>query len=123
MEDLDRYGYINAFRPPLYWISYTGGHFDYMSPSDTGSAVRGPCDLIGQLAGDHAALFLGAYFRSLTHVPDDLSRPVVTLTPTQQSYAANYLASLTEINSHPGCSADLTWRTSAGSGARHFGPV
>ena len=90
-------------------VSYNGGHFDYLDPADTEAFPRGPCPLIGAVAADLVALFVASTFQSLTQVPDDLSRPQVSLTSTQQIYAAGHLSSLDQISSTQGCSVDFQW--------------
>jgi alpha/beta superfamily hydrolase len=123
-ENLDRDGVWNGISQPKYKAVYTGSHFDYLEPADTGTLPRGSCSHMPSFSADLITLFVSKYlqYSSLFPVPTDLSKPVVTLTNDQSFYANGYLQSFSEINSHIGCSIDLQWVVNGLSNSKRFGP-
>ena len=94
---------------PKYAVTYSGQHFDYLEPSDSGPATRGSCPEIPGVAADLAALFLSATIRSLTQVRNDLTLPSVTLTPNQQLLAEGNQQSMQQVHSDKSCHISLRW--------------
>jgi pimeloyl-ACP methyl ester carboxylesterase len=99
-EDLDGGAAGGQWNPlPInkYAAVYQGQHFDYLRPQDRGTAAQGPCDLIGGVAGDLAALFIARNIRvplSPIQVSVDLKPPQAQLTPQQEFFAGNHLTAL-----------------------------
>ena len=124
-EDLDLLGTWNQLAMPRYRAVFQGEHFDYLRASDAGTGTpRGPCDLIGGVAADLAALFLSI------HVPvplarnragDDLQPPPVQLTQQQQTFAGGHLNSLDSFPDRSGCELDLKWDLNGTTGQRQIG--
>lgn len=103
-----------------YAAIYEGEHFDYLDAGLSGSAPRGPCAQIGQLAADLVALFVAAHVHSLTAVPIKLTKPAVTLSPEQEPFAVQHLPAIDKTWGDE-CTIKLKWRTSQGSGERMIG--
>lgn len=103
-----------------YVAIYEGEHFDYLDDSQSGSAARGPCSQIGQIAADLVALFVAAHVQSLTAIPITLSKPVVTLTPEQTSFAVQHLPAIDKPWGDA-CKIKLKWRTAGVPGERVIG--
>jgi pimeloyl-ACP methyl ester carboxylesterase len=120
LEDLD--GLWEGLPASKYAAVYEGQHFDYLSESDISGVPRGPCPHIPGVAADLAALFVSSNVASLTQIPIGLTKPQVQLTPEQAIYAGGNLASLDQINTHPGCRVDLRWKVSGVTGSRRLGP-
>lgn len=104
------------------WLcSYAGLHFDYLESSFP-VPERGPCGVIGRIAADLLALFMGANLFSVTRVPIDLSVPVVTRTPLQEELAVAWLTSFGLVRGSDDCSIDLKWNVGGQPGSRVIAP-
>jgi len=103
-----------------YAAAFDGQHFDYLEPSQSGTAARGPCSQIGQLAADLAALFVASNVQSLTQVPIELRKPQVVLTDAQQSLAIQHLPSI-DKDWGEACKVQLKWRVGGQEGKRKIG--
>jgi pimeloyl-ACP methyl ester carboxylesterase len=123
-EDLDSGGQWNAVQVNKYAAIYDGRHFDYLRPEDSGTAERGPCELIGGVAADLAALFVARNIRvplSPTQVPVELTPPQVQLTPEQEFFAGNHLSALQSMPGNATCKMDMRWSVDGATGSRKVG--
>lgn len=114
----------SVLKLPKYRTEYTGTHFDYLEPADTGTLPRGNCSSIPGFAADLVTLFISKFLQgsAQTSVPDDLSKPQVPLTNHQAFYANGHLQNFKVINAHMGCLADLQWNVANSNGSKRFGP-
>jgi Chlorophyllase enzyme len=120
--DLGSDGFWGEVAPPKHQLVFAGaGHWDYLPANSTMcegrgiGGVRGPCDLIQNLAADLAATFLSKHmppqrWPELRHdIGDDLIPPPHALTEEQQFFAGNHLMGLSLICDTSVCSATLRW--------------
>ncbi|HCT76864.1 MAG TPA: hypothetical protein DGG94_18250 [Micromonosporaceae bacterium] len=108
-----------------YAAVFQGEHFDYVRPGDSGSALRGPCSLIGAVAADLAALFISKHVPvsvSRTKIPIELRPPEVDLTMKQEFFAGGHLNGIAQFQSRADCRLDLRWKVSGVTGMRKLGP-
>jgi pimeloyl-ACP methyl ester carboxylesterase len=103
-----------------YAAIFEGQHFDYLDASASGTAPRGPCTQIGQLAADLTALFVASSVRSLTRVPIELRKPQVVLTDAQQALAIQHLPAIDKDWGEV-CKVQLKWRAGGQEGTRTIG--
>lgn len=125
-EDLDKPTKVwDGLPQPRYAAVYQGEHFDYLRAADTGSALRGPCPLVGGAMADLVALFLSTHLPvplGRTRVGDDLKPPQVDLTPEQERFAGAHLQGVAQFQAAPGCRLDLRWNLDGRTGSRRLGP-
>jgi len=103
-----------------YAAIFQGRHFDYLEPSQSGSAPRGPCTLIGRLAAELSTLFLATTLRPLTFVPTSLRKPQVSLTEAQQNLAVQYMTTIDRPWGDP-CRIQLKWKVQGSQDSRWIG--
>jgi pimeloyl-ACP methyl ester carboxylesterase len=124
-EDLDGGKVWDSLPQNKYAAVFQGEHFDYLpasllQPGD----FRGPCDLVGGVAADLAALFISEFVPvplGTTHIGVDLRSPQVQLTQKQQFYAGAHLQSIAGFATHQGCKLDLRWVVDGATGIRKIG--
>ena len=124
-EDLDLLGTWNQLQMPRYGAVFQGQHFDYLRAADVGTGTpRGPCDLIGGVSADLAALFLSIHVPvplARNRASDDLQPPTVQLSQQQQTFAGCHLGSLDQFPDRAGCELDLKWDLNGTTGQREIG--
>ncbi|HTJ19714.1 MAG TPA: hypothetical protein VL494_23185, partial [Steroidobacteraceae bacterium] len=103
-----------------YAAIFDGQHFDYLDPGQSGTAPRGPCTQIGQLAADLTALFVASNVQSLTRVPIELHKPEVVLSDAQQALAIQHLPAI-DKDWGEACKIQLKWRVVGDEGHRTIG--
>jgi hypothetical protein len=91
-----------------------------LDPGQSGTAPRGPCTQIGQLAADLTALFVASNVQSLTRVPIELRKPEVTLTDAQQALAIQHLPAI-DKDWGEACKIQLKWRVTGQEDHRTIG--
>lgn len=117
-------GLWGSIPEPKHLLRFNGGdHWDYIpAASTTCESAVGPCSLVEALAADFTAVFISKHMppeaSSSFTIPDDLTVPAVALTADQMFYAGAHLTSFQLITSTAGCSVDVEWQTSAGTGSR-----
>ncbi len=110
---------------PRYAAVYEGEHFDYLRAEDAGTALRGPCPLVGGAVADLVALFLSTHAPvplGRTRVGADLKAPQVELTQQQKFFAGAHLQGVAQFQTAPGCRLDLRWNLDGQTGSRKLGP-
>jgi len=103
-----------------YAAIFDGQHFDYLDAGASGTAPRGPCTQIGQLAADLTALFVAAQVQAHTPIPIELRKPQVTLTDAQQTLAIQHLPAIDKAWGNA-CKIQLKWRVGGQEGKRTIG--
>lgn len=102
-----------------------GDHWDYLpAASTTCESSVGPCPLVEGLAADFTAVFIAKHMppeastMDSSTILDDLTVPAIALTADQMFYAGAHLTSFQLITTTAGCSVEIEWSTSAGTGTR-----
>jgi pimeloyl-ACP methyl ester carboxylesterase len=103
-----------------YAAIYQGEHFDYLEPSQSGTAPRGPCSQIGELAAELAALFVSRVLRPLTFVSTSLRKPQVSLTEKQWQLAVAYMKAI-DRPWGDACRIHLKWKVGGSQDNRWIG--
>jgi pimeloyl-ACP methyl ester carboxylesterase len=103
-----------------YAAIFDGEHFDYLDASASGTAPRGHCTQICQLAADLTALFVAGQVQSHTQIPVDLHKPQVVLSEAQQALAIQHLPAI-DKNWGEACRMQLKWRVGGQEGKRTIG--